>query len=204
MAATRRSPGPHTVTQRAALLLAVLGVFTLVLVLDSLFGGALSAFGVRPRSLTGLRGIAFAPFLHGGWSHLAANSVPFLVLGGLVLLQDTRRFLVTSLGAALGAGLAAWLLGAPNSVHIGASGLVFGYLGYLLTHGWFSRTLGAALLGLAVAFVWGGLVYGVLPGQPGVSWQSHAGGFVGGLWAARHTARPPRRTRSGSRPRRVT
>jgi membrane associated rhomboid family serine protease len=122
------------------------------------------------------------------------------VLGGLVLLQDTRRFVVTTLFAALGAGLAAWLFGAPRSVHIGASGLIFGYLGFLLSHGWFARQLGTAALGLAVAFVWGGLVFGVLPGQPGVSWQSHAGGFAGGLWAARHAARhaprPRRRPRT--------
>jgi membrane associated rhomboid family serine protease len=190
----RRRPLP--LAQRAALLLALLGAFTLVLVLDALSGGALTGYGVRPRSLTGLRGIVFAPFLHGGWTHLAANSVPFVVLGGLVLLQDTRRFVLTTLFAAVGAGLVAWGLGAPQSVHIGASGLVFGYLGFLLSQGWFDRQFGTLLLGLAVAFVWGGLVFGVLPGQAGVSWQSHAGGFAGGLWAAHRTAPPRRRPRT--------
>jgi membrane associated rhomboid family serine protease len=182
--------------QRALVLLALLACFGVVLAVDTVAGGALSAYGVQPRTTTGLRGIVFAPFLHGNWAHLAANSVPFVVLGGLVLLQDLRRFITVTLFAMLGAGLAAWLLGAPSSVHIGASGVVFGYLGFLLSHGWFARRFGTALLSVAVAFLWGGLVFGVLPGQPGVSWQSHAGGFAGGLFAARHAVRPVRRRRS--------
>jgi len=188
-----RSP---TLWQRALLLLALLACFALVLAADLVTGGALTAYGVQPRSTTGLRGILFAPFLHGSWAHLAANSVPFVVLGGLVLLHDVRRFATVTLFALLGAGLAAWLLGAPRSVHIGASGVVFGYLGFLLGHGWFAKRFGTALLSVAVAFVWGGLTFGVLPGQPGVSWQSHAGGFMGGLYAARHAVRPVRRRRA--------
>jgi len=187
-----RSP---TLWQRAFLLLALLACFGLVLAADAVTGGALTAYGVQPRSATGLRGILLAPFLHGSWAHLAANSVPFVVLGGLVLLHDVRRFATVTLFAILGAGLAAWLLGAPRSVHIGASGVVFGYLGFLLSHGWFAKRFGTALLSVAVAFVWGGLIFGVLPGQPGVSWQSHAGGFLGGLYAARHAVRPVRRRR---------
>lgn len=182
--------------QAAALLAALLACFAVVLLADVLSGGALAVYGVQPRSATGLRGIVFAPFLHGSWAHLAANSLPFVVLGGLVLLQDWRRFVTVTLWAMLGAGLAAWLLGAPRSVHIGASGVVFGYLGFLLAHGWFAKRFATALLSVAVAFVWGGLVFGVLPGQPGVSWQSHAGGFVGGLFAARQAARPGRRRRA--------
>lgn len=179
--------------QAAALLTALLACCALVLLADVVAGGALAAYGVQPRTTSGLRGILFAPFLHGSWAHLAANSLPFVVLGGLVLLQDVRRFVTVTLFAMLGAGLTAWLLGAPRSVHIGASGVVFGYLGFLLAHGWFAKRLGTALLSVAVAFVWGGLVFGVLPGQPGVSWQSHAGGFVGGLYAARQAGRPGRR-----------
>lgn len=187
---------PLTLWQSAVLLAALLACFALVLLADVVSGGTLAVYGVQPRSTTGLRGILFAPFLHGNWSHLAANSLPFVVLGGLVLLHDLRRFVTVTLFAMLGAGLAAWLLGAPRSVHIGASGVVFGYLGFLLAHGWFAKRVGTALLSMAVAFVWGGLVFGVLPGQPGVSWQSHAGGFVGGLYAARQAARPVRRRRA--------
>lgn len=190
---TTRTP---SLWQRALLLLALLLCCAVVLAADAVTGGALTVYGVQPRSATGLRGIVFAPFLHGSWAHLAANSMPFLVLGGLVLLHDVRRFITVSLFAMLGAGLAAWLLGAPRSVHIGASGVVFGYLGFLLSHGWFAKRLGTALLSVAIAFVWGGLIFGVLPGQPGLSWQSHAGGFLGGLYAARQSVRPVRRRRS--------
>jgi membrane associated rhomboid family serine protease len=190
---TARTP---SLWQRALLLLALLLCCAVVLVADAVTGGALTVYGVQPRSATGLRGIVFAPFLHGSWAHLAANSMPFLVLGGLVLLHTVRRFLTVSLFAMLGAGLTAWLLGAPRSVHIGASGVVFGYLGFLLSHGWFAKRLGTALLSAAIAFVWGGLIVGVLPGQPGLSWQSHAGGFLGGLYAARQAVRPVRRRRS--------
>jgi membrane associated rhomboid family serine protease len=189
---------PLPLWQTALVLAALLACFAVVLLADVLTGGALVAYGVQPRSTTGLRGILFAPFLHGNWAHLSANSLPFVVLGGLVLLQGVRRFVVISLWAMLGAGLAAWLLGSPRSLHIGASGVVFGYLGFLLAHGWFARRFATALLSVAVALVWGGLVFGVLPGQPGVSWQSHAGGFAGGLLAARQAVRPARRRRARS------
>ena len=82
--------------------------------------------------------------------------------------------------------LLAWLLGAPGSVHIGASGVLFGYLGFLLLSGWYARSAASILLSLGVAAAWGGLVLGVMPGTPGISWQSHLGGFIGGVLAARH------------------
>jgi membrane associated rhomboid family serine protease len=118
-----------------------------------------------------------------------------------VLLANERRFLSITLWIVLGAGLGAWLFGAPRSVHIGASGVVFGYLGFLLSHGWFAKRVGMILLSLFVAGVWGSLVFGVLPGQAGVSWQSHAGGFVGGVLAARSLSRRPATKRSSTRTR---
>lgn len=187
--------------QHAAILLAFVAVCWLVLAVDAVVPGSFAEFGVQPRALQGLRGIPLAPFLHGGMAHLTANSVPLLVLGGLVLLADERRFLSITLWIVLGAGLAAWMLGAPNSVHIGASGVVFGYLGFLLSHGWFARRVGMILLSLFVAGVWGGLVFGVLPGQAGVSWQSHAGGFVAGVLAARSLSRRTVKKRTSPRAR---
>lgn len=154
-------------------------------------GNALLAFGIRPRQVEGLWGILFAPFLHGSPQHLLANTVPLLLLGWLVMLRDGRHFLPVTLLAMLGAGLTAWTLGAPGSVHIGASGVVFGYLGFLILAGWFARSAGAIALSIVVTLLWGGLVFGVLPGQPGISWQAHLGGFVGGVLAARWLA--PRR-----------
>lgn len=156
-------------------------------------GGALTGYGVRPRSLEGLWGILFAPFLHASVAHLVANTIPLLILGWLVLLRDARHFVPVTLLAMLGSGLAAWLLGAPNSVHIGASGVVFGYLGFLILAGWFARSFVSIVLSVGVVMTWGGAVMGVLPGAPGVSWQSHLGGFIGGVLAAKWLA--PRRAR---------
>lgn len=174
-----------SVRTQAATLGGAVAAFWLVFAANATLGGALTAFGIIPRTGAGLRGIVFAPFLHGSVDHLAANTVPFLLLGWLVMVRDARHFLPVTACAAIGAGLFAWTLGAPNSVHIGASGVIFGYLGFLMLAGWFARSVGSILLSVGVTVAWGGLVYGVLPNQPGVSWQAHLGGFVGGIVAAR-------------------
>jgi membrane associated rhomboid family serine protease len=156
-----------------------------VFIMTWLSGGSLLTLGVIPRTTIGLRGILFAPFLHGSLAHLLANSIPFVVLGWLVMLRDPRHFVTVTLVAMLSSGLTAWLLGPPNSVHIGASGVIFGYLGFLMLSGWYARSIGSILLSVFVTVVWGGLIFGVLPGQAGISWQAHLGGFFGGVLAAR-------------------
>lgn len=158
---------------------------------------AVLAWGIHPRTKQGLWGILFAPFLHGSTEHLMANTVPLLTLGWLVMLRDSKHFVPVTLLSMLGAGLCAWTLGAPGSVHIGASGVVFGYLGFLMLAGWYARSLGAIALSVLVTALWGSVVLGVLPGQPGISWQAHLGGFVGGVLAARWLApgHPARRVR---------
>jgi membrane associated rhomboid family serine protease len=176
----------RTVKMQATTLAVPLGISWAVLGANTLLGGVLNNYGIVPRTELGLRGIFFAPFLHGSVAHLAANSVSLLILGWLVLVFGGRReFYWVSALAALGAGLCAWLLGAPGSVHIGASGVIFGYLGYLMMSGVYKRRLLPALASIAVTAMWGGMVFGVMPGQPGISWQAHLGGFIGGLWAAR-------------------
>lgn len=150
-----------------------------------LLGGALLRFGIVPRTTDGLVGILAAPFLHANLAHLVANTVSFLLFGWLVMLRDRRHFGVVTLFAMLGSGLLSWTLGAPGSVHIGASGVVFGFFGFLLLAGFYARSAGSILLSLGVAVLWGGTVFGVLPGTPGVSWQGHLGGFLGGVLAAR-------------------
>lgn len=150
-----------------------------------LLGGALLRFGIVPRTTDGLVGILAAPFLHANLAHLVANTVSFLLFGWLVMLRDRRHFGVVTLFAMLGSGLLSWALGAPGSVHIGASGVVFGFFGFLLLAGFYARSAGSILLSLGVAVLWGGTVFGVLPGTPGVSWQGHLGGFLGGVLAAR-------------------
>ena len=150
-----------------------------------LLGGALLRFGIVPRTTGGLVGILAAPFLHANLAHLVANTIPFLLFGWLVMLRDRRHFGVVTLMAVLGSGLLSWTLGAPGSIHIGASGVVFGYFGFLLLAGFYARSVGSIVISLAVAVLWGGTVFRVLPGTPGVSWQGHLGGFVGGVLAAR-------------------
>jgi membrane associated rhomboid family serine protease len=156
-------------------------------------GGALLSLGIIPRTAIGLRGILFAPFLHANINHLLANSIPFVILGWLVMLRDTRHFLPVTAAAMLSSGMMAWLLGAPGSVHIGASGVVFGYLGFLMLSGWYARSVGSIILSVLVTVLWGGLVLGVMPGEAGISWQAHLGGFLGGVLAARAYRRQPMR-----------
>jgi len=162
-----------------------LAVFWIVFVVNVLLGGALFGLGVIPRTAIGLRGILFAPFLHGSLDHIIANSIPFVVLGWMVMLRDERHFIPVTIAGMLGSALLAWLLGAPGSVHIGASGVIFGYLGFLMLSGWYARSFGSIVLSAIVTLVWGGLVLGMMPGTAGISWQAHAGGFIGGVLAAR-------------------
>jgi membrane associated rhomboid family serine protease len=152
-----------------------------------LFRGRLNRFGIRPRSQDGLMGILFAPLLHGNWAHLAANTPPFVVLGWFVLLRGRIDFAIVTAIATLTSGLGAWLLGAPRSVHIGTSGVVFGYLGFLLARGYFEQSLLASGVAIAVALLYGPTLWGVLPLRTRrVSWQGHLCGFLGGVAAARY------------------
>ena len=170
---------------QALVLGGTLAAFWAVFIVSSLLGGSLLRFGVVPRTTVGLRGILFAPFLHASLSHIVANSVPFVLLGWMVMLRDESHFIPVTLAAMLGSGLMAWLLGAPGTIHIGASGVIFGYLGFLMLTGWYTRSFGSILLSIIVTMVWGSLVLGMMPGAPGISWQAHVGGFLGGAFAAR-------------------
>ena len=175
-----RSLKAQTVTLSASV-----GAMWVTFAANAILGGALLQFGIVPRTVHGLIGIVAAPFLHGSLNHLIANTIPFLIFGWLVMLRDRRHVLPVTHYAALGAGLLAWTIGAPNSVHVGASGVIFGYLGFLLLSGWYSRSVMSIVMSLGVAALWGGTVMQVLPGAPGVSWQGHLGGFIGGILAAR-------------------
>jgi membrane associated rhomboid family serine protease len=173
----------------ATILSAIIAVMWLVEMIDQSVGGALDIYGIIPRSEIGLRGIVFAPFLHGSFYHLAANTVPFVTLGWLIMLRETSDFFVVSGITMLVSGLGVWLTGAPNSIHIGASGVIFGYLGFLLLRGFFERSATSIFLSLFVGFSYGSMIWGVLPTQMGVSWQGHLFGFIGGAIAARFLAK---------------
>jgi membrane associated rhomboid family serine protease len=151
----------------------------------------LDQLGIEPRSAEGLTGIPLAPFLHGGFGHLIGNTVPFLVLGAVIALSGLRRVVAVTAIVVVVGGLGTWLVGDPGTVHIGASGVVFGYASYLIARGLFDHRLHYIALGLLIAVTYGtSLLLGFLP-RPGISWQGHLFGAVGGVVAARTLARRP-------------
>ncbi len=144
----------------------------------------LGIYGIIPRHLIGLRGILFAPFLHANFAHLIGNTVPFIALGWLIMLRETSDFFWVSLIAAVVSGSGTWIFGS-SGVHIGASGVIFGYLGYLLARGYFERSMLAIAMSLFVGTLYGSLIWGILPTHIGISWEGHLFGFLGGVLAAR-------------------
>lgn len=158
----------------------------LIHVANWVFGLGLTQFGVRPRSIDGLAGIAFGPLLHTSFSHLFSNSLPLLVLGTMMLhLYPSSSLRVLPLLHA-GPGLIVWLFGRA-SIHVGASGLVYGLAAYIFLSGVLRRDRRAIAATLLVGFLYGGMVWGVLPIQPGVSWETHlAAALIGIALAIRY------------------
>lgn len=194
------SPATRPADSRRAGLVAVGLMAALMWVLegvDTLLDGRLDSLGIEPRDADGLSGVVLAPFLHGGFGHLLANTVPLLVLGALVALAGLARVLAVTAIVTLVGGIGTWLVAPASTVHLGASILVFGYAAYLVARGFFDRRLGSLAVGVVVAVVYGsGLLLGLLP-RPGVSWQGHLFGALGGLLAARLLSRPRRQARAG-------
>ncbi|SKB13314.1 conserved membrane hypothetical protein [Planktothrix sp. PCC 11201] len=153
------------------------------------FRGSLNRLGIRPHHIQGLQGIFFAPFLHGNFNHLAANTLPLIILGWFVMLRDVKDFFIVTFITMIFSGLGVWLFGSPNTIHIGASGVIFGYLGFLLLRGFFERSFASIALSLVVGWLYGGLIWGVFPSQYGISWQGHLFGFIGGVFAAQMLAK---------------
>lgn len=167
------------------LVVGMVAIMWVVEIIDVLpIGGDLDRFGIRPRRFSGLEGILFAPFLHTGFLHLIANTIPFLVLGCIIALGGADRFLSVTAIVMVVSGLATWLVSPANTDHVGASGLVFGYVTYLIGRGWFERRIGYLLGGLIVLMVYGSVLWGVVP-RPGISWEMHLFGAAGGVLAAR-------------------
>jgi membrane associated rhomboid family serine protease len=174
-----------TLRTHATILIGLVCVLWAIELIDLLlFRRGLDGLGIRPRTVGGLVGVFFAPFLHGGLAHLAANTVPLLVLGWLVIARRTSDFFVVSIVVVVLGGLGVWLVGGANTVHIGASGLIFGLLGYLLARAYFERSFVSMLIAVPVGLAYGGTLWGVLPTRPGVSWEGHLFGFVAGVVAA--------------------
>lgn len=152
--------------------------------IDQATRNSLDAYGITPRTLSELPDILTAPWLHFGWAHLVSNSIPFLVLGILIYLSGAARWLVTLLVTVIVSGLTVWLISPPMSTTAGASGVVFGFLTYLLVRGFFTRSWKQIAIAVVVFMLYGGVLWGVLPTNPGVSWQAHLGGAAGGVLSA--------------------
>jgi membrane associated rhomboid family serine protease len=164
---------------------AMVVVMWVVEIVNAIDHYSLTRYGIEPREVDGLDGIVFSPFLHGSWGHLIGNTVPFVVLGGLIALSGIGRVAAVTATVAVVGGLGVWVFAQSHSVHIGASGLVFGYAGYLVARGVFTRSVLHLAVGAVVAVVWGTtLVSGLIP-HDGISWQGHLFGGLGGVLAAR-------------------
>jgi membrane associated rhomboid family serine protease len=205
---------PHTPARQAkkrprwmvggATILTFVALLYLVELIDLLTHHSLDGNGIRPQTTDGLWGIIFAPVLHANWAHLIANTVPLLVLGFLMTLAGISRFVwATAIIWILG-GVGTWLIGNVGSScgptdHIGASGLIFGYLAFLLVFGLFVRRVWDIIIGLVVLFLYGGVLLGAMPVLHqcgGVSWQGHLSGAVGGVVAAYLLSAPERKGRA--------
>jgi membrane associated rhomboid family serine protease len=183
-----------------AFVAAMAGLMWLVEILDAALPWEPDRYGIQPRDGDGLAGIVAAPFLHSGFLHLIGNTFPFLVMGALIALNGLARVLAVTAIAAAVSGAGVWLAGPANSVTVGASGVVFGYATYLIARGFFDRRPIPIAVGVLVGIFWGGALLGGLLPSPGVSWQAHLFGALGGVLAARVLAPGDRpRLSSGGR-----
>jgi len=171
-------------TNALLLVVAMVGLMWLLEIVDIAADHRLDNYGIHPRDVDGLAEIFAAPFLHAGFGHLISNTVPFLAMGATIALGGLARVALVTLIVAVISGFGMWVIAASNSIHLGASGVVFGYASYLVSRGIFSRRLSELAIGVVVVAIWGiGLLQGLLP-QERISWQAHLFGAVGGVVAA--------------------
>ncbi len=137
-------------------------------------------FGIIPRRIYGLPGIFFAPFLHANFNHLFFNTIPLLVLSNFLLMNGVNYFLGVTLSITLLSGLLIWCFAKPG-LHIGASAVITGYWGLLVLNIYQQGTITAIILGIVSIYYFAGILYGVFPGEKGVSWQGHLFGLIAGL-----------------------
>jgi membrane associated rhomboid family serine protease len=190
-----------------ATILTFVALLYMVELIDQLMGGRLDSNGIRPLTGDGLWGIIFAPVLHANWQHLMANTVPLLVLGFLMTLAGLARFVwATAIVWILG-GFGTWLIGNVGSAcgptdHIGASGLIFGWLTFLLVFGLFVRRVWDIVIGLVVLLAYGSVLLGAMPVLHqcgGLSWQGHLSGAFAGVVAAYLLSAPERKARESKK-----
>ena len=175
----------QTVSDAAKILLALVALMWAVEVVDVIADHQLDQYGIEAREPQGLDGIVTAPFLHVGFGHLISNTIPFVIMGLLIAIEGARRLLAVFAIVALVSGLGTWIVAPEGSIHVGASGVVFGFATYLIARGWFNRRTSQIAIGLVILVIWGGVLVGGLQPREGLSWQGHLFGAIGGVVAAR-------------------
>jgi membrane associated rhomboid family serine protease len=196
-------PTPRTGDPRGTaigIVIALLALMWVLEIVDVAVDQRLDQYGIEPRDPDGLDGVIAAPFLHVGFGHLIGNTIPFLVMGVVIAFEGPLRLIGVTAIVAVVSGLGTWLVAPENTIHLGASGVVFGYATYLLARGWFNRRAGEIAIGAAVAVFWGGALLAGLEPQQGISWQGHLFGAIGGVLAAWALARSPQRGYTSPRP----
>jgi membrane associated rhomboid family serine protease len=189
----RRAGRPPGLLSTAALMCGFVAVLWVTEIIDTLENHRLDTWGISPRDPSELPDIFTAPFLHASFEHLMANTVPLLIFGFLAALRGLGRFLAVSALIIVVSGLGVWLTSPPYSVTLGASGLIFGYFSYVVLRGFIDRNLVDIAIGVVLAFMYGSIIWGVLPTDSRISWQGHLFGLLGGAlaaWVFRGNRRP--------------
>ncbi|MEI4551877.1 rhomboid family intramembrane serine protease [Pseudoalteromonas spongiae] len=172
------------IKQPIRIIFALLAILFSVQLVNAISQGAVSGLGIYPRTLNGLAGIIFAPWIHHSWQHLLSNAAPLTVLAFITLQQGLKRFLLVYLFISIVAGSAVWVF-AFDGYHAGASTMVFGLIAYILSNAIFSRNIFNLILAIIICFLYAGVIYSLTQFIPGVSWSSHFFGFTAGLIAGK-------------------
>jgi len=184
------TPAPRSPRTSAIQIVIALAALMWVLeIVDVVLDHRLDRYGIEPRDVDGLDGVVAAPFLHVGFGHLIGNTIPFVVMGVVIAFEGPLRLVGVTTIVALVSGFGTWLIAPADTIHLGASGVVFGYATYLIARGAFNRRFTELAIGVVVGIVWGGALLAGLEPQRGISWQGHLFGGIGGVAAARVLAR---------------
>jgi membrane associated rhomboid family serine protease len=177
------------ITSGTKLLLGSAAIMWLIEIVNLFFNHQLSHYGIVPREVSGLIGIVLSPFLHWSLPHLIGNTIPFVILGFLV--HQSKQLVFVSLVVALGGGLLVWLF-ARDAAHAGASGLIMGYFGFLISHGLFTRSIRSILISIVAVIFYGGIVFSLLDFRSHISFEGHIFGFIAGVAAAWYLGKSPK------------